>query len=87
MRERLEPSRKETEHEKKRKKRSGEKDFTLSLPEWLKSKIRFENAQKQTALRESTVEKISFEWSHNRNLSTDSKVRINLQNSITHFPS
>ena len=33
---------------------------------------------------ESTGRELSFEWSHHRISSTDSKVRVTLQNSIKH---
>ena len=44
----------------------------------------FENFEKQIASRESTDRELSFEWSHHRISSTDSKVRVTLQNSIKH---
>ena len=40
------------------------------------------NFEKQTAPCESTGRELSFEWSHHRILSADSKVGVTLQNSI-----
>ena len=42
------------------------------------------NFEKQIAPCESTVRELSFEWSRHRIWSTDSKVRVTLQNSIKH---
>ena len=44
----------------------------------------FQNCVKQIASCESTGRELSFEWSHHRISSTDSKVRVTLQNSIKH---
>ena len=41
----------------------------------------FQNCEKQIASCESTGTELSFEWSHHRISSTDSKVRVTLQNS------
>ena len=43
-----------------------------------------QNLDKQIAPCESTGRELSFEWSHHRTLSTDSKVKTTLQNSIIH---
>ena len=43
-----------------------------------------ENFEKQIASCESIGRELSFEWSHHRISSTDSKVRVTLQNSIKH---
>ena len=48
------------------------------------SKFHFQNVDKQIASCESTGRELSFEWSHHRISSTDSKVRVTLQNSIKH---
>ena len=40
--------------------------------------------KKQIVLGESTGREASLEWSHHRILSSDSKVRVTLQNSIIH---
>ena len=53
--------------------------LTLSLPNVAKG-----NFDKQIASCESTGRELSFEWSHHRISSTDSKVRVTLQNSIKH---
>ena len=45
------------------------------------------NFEKQIAPCVSTGRELSFEWSHHRIWSTDSKVRVTLQNSIKHFGS
>ena len=42
------------------------------------------NFDKQIASCESTGRELSFEWSHHRISSIDSKVRVTLQNSIKH---
>ena len=42
------------------------------------------NFDKQIALYERTGRELSFEWSHHRISSADSKVRLALQNSIKH---
>ena len=42
------------------------------------------NFEKQIAPCVSTGRELSFEWSHHRISSTDSKVRVTLQNSIKH---
>ena len=42
------------------------------------------NFEKQIAPCVSTGRELSFEWSHHRILSTESKVRVTLQNSIKH---
>ena len=55
---------------------------TLSLPNLTKSKFRnftFWNFEKQIASCESTGKELSFEWSHHRISSTDSKVRVPLK--------
>ena len=56
--------------------------LTLSLPNVAKG-----NFDKQIASCESTGRELSFEWSHHRMLSTDSKVRVTLQISIKHSSS
>ena len=60
--------------------------LTLSLPNLAKSKFRpnFQIlfCEKQIAPCVSTGRELSFEWSHHRISSTDSKVRVTLQNSI-----
>ena len=45
---------------------------------------KFPNFDKQIAPYESTDRELSFEWSHHRISSADSKVRLALQNSIKH---
>ena len=45
------------------------------------SKFHFVNFEKQRRPCESTGKALSFEWSHHRILSTESKVRVALQNS------
>ena len=56
----------------------------LSLQKWLHSK--FPNFMlymlKNKQQRKRTAKTVSFEWSHYRILSTDSKVRTELHNSI-----
>ena len=47
----------------------------------------FLNFEKQMASCESTGRELSFEWSHHRISSIDSKVRVTLQNSIKHSSS
>ena len=47
----------------------------------------FSNFEKQMASCESTGRELSFEWSHHRISSIDSKVRVTLQNSIKHSSS
>ena len=42
----------------------------------------FQNFDKQIASCDSTCRELSFEWSHHRISSADSKVRVALQNSI-----
>ena len=42
-----------------------------------------QNIEKQTVLCKRTAEEVSFEWSHHRISSTDSKVRTTLHVSIT----
>ena len=44
----------------------------------------FENFDKQIAPCESTGRELSFEWSHHRISSIDSKVRVTLQNPLKH---
>ena len=44
----------------------------------------FQNCEKQIASCDSTGRELSFECSHHRISSTDSKVRVNLQSSIKH---
>ena len=61
--------------------------LTLSLPSVAKGKFRpnFQiSFSKIVASSESTGKELSFEWSHHRISSTDSKVRVTLQNSIKH---
>ena len=65
--------------------------LTLSLPNVAKGKFRpnlqisfSKNFDKQIASCESTGRELSFEWSHHRISSIDSKVRVTLQNSIKH---
>ena len=53
--------------------------LTLSVPSVDKGKI-----QQQIAPFESTSTEVSFEWSHRRILSTDSKVRTTLSYSNIH---
>ena len=48
------------------------------------SKLQFENFDKEIASCEITGRELSFEWSHHRIMSADSKVRTTLQNSIKH---
>ena len=43
---------------------------------------KFPNFEKQIAPYESTGRELSFEWSHHRISSADSKVRLALQNSF-----
>ena len=66
----------------------------LSLPNVAKGKFRpsfqnfiFQNCEKQIASCESTGRELSFEWSHHGISSTDSNVRVTLQNSIKHSSS
>ena len=66
----------------------------LSLPNVAKGKFRpsfqnliFQKCEKQIASCESTGRVLSFEWSHHRISSTDSNVRVTLQNSIKHSSS
>ena len=61
------------------------------MPNAAKGKIRqkfpnfiLQNFDKQIAPCESTSREVSFEWLLHRTLSTDSKVRTTLQNSIIH---
>ena len=63
--------------------------LTISILEVAKSKFDKKNqnfiwlnAERQTAPCESTAEQVSFEWSHQRISSTDSKARSNMQDSI-----
>ena len=56
--------------------------LTLSLPNVAKGKFRFLTFGKQIASCESIGRELSFEWSHHRISSADSKVRVALQNSI-----
>ena len=65
--------------------------LTLSLPNVAKGKFRpnlqisfSKNFDKQIASCESTGRELSFEWSHHRILSIDSKVTVTLQNTIKH---
>ena len=65
--------------------------LTLSLPNVAKGKFRpnlqisfSKNFDKQIASCESTDRELSFEWSHHRILSIDSKVTVTLQNTIKH---
>ena len=65
--------------------------LTLSLPNVAEGKFRpnlqipfSKNFDKQIASCESTDRELSFEWSHHRISSIDSKVRVTLQNSIKH---
>ena len=46
--------------------------------------ISFSKILKRIAECDSTGRELSFEWSHHRISSTDSKVRVTLQNSIKH---
>ena len=55
--------------------------LTLSLPNLAESKFR---PNFHISFRESTGRELSLEWSHHRMLSTKSKVRVTLQNSIKH---
>ena len=48
------------------------------------SKFHFLKTNSRIAECESTGRELSFEWSHHRISSTDSKVRVTLQNSIKH---
>ena len=48
------------------------------------SKFHFLKFDKQIAPWESTGGEVLFEWSHHRISSSDSKVRVTLQNSIKH---
>ena len=57
----------------------GQRQVSTKFPNFI-----FQNCEKQIALCESTGRELSFEWSHHRISSTDSKVRVTLQNSIKH---
>ena len=69
--------------------------LTLSLPNVAKGKLRqnfhisfsIKHFEKQIAPCVSTGRELSFEWSHHRISSADSKVRVALQNSIKHSSS
>ena len=65
--------------------------YTLSLSNVAKGKFRpnfqisfSKIVRNKIASCESTGRELSFEWSHHRISSTDSKVRVTLQNSIKH---
>ena len=55
----------------------GQRKVSTKFPNFI-----FQNCGKQIASCESTGRELSFEWSHHRISSTDSKVRVNLQSSI-----
>ena len=57
----------------------GQRQVSTKFPNFI-----FQNCEKQIASCESTGRELSFEWSHHRISSTDSKVRVTLQNSIKH---
>ena len=57
----------------------GQRQISSKFPNFI-----FSNFDKQIASCESTGRELSFEWSHHRMSSTDSKVRVSLQNSIKH---
>ena len=56
----------------------GQRQISTKFPNFI-----FQNFDKQIASCESTGRELSFEWSHHRIMSADSKVRTTLQNSIT----
>ena len=60
----------------------GQRQVSTKFPNFV-----FQNCEKQIASCESKGRELSFEWSHHRILSTDSKVRVTLQNSIKHSSS
>ena len=47
-------------------------------------KAKFDKQFQQVVPCESTGREVSFEWSHHRILSTDSKIRATLQNCVNH---
>ena len=55
----------------------GQRKVSTKFPNFI-----FQNCEKQIASCESTGTELSFEWSHHRISSTDSKVRVTLQNAI-----
>ena len=57
----------------------GQRKISTKFPNYI-----FENFDKQIASCEITGRELSFEWSHHRIMSADSKVRTTLQNSIKH---
>ena len=57
----------------------GQRKISTKFPNYI-----FENFDKQIASCEITGRELSFEWSHHRVMSADSKVRVTLQNSIKH---
>ena len=57
----------------------GQRKISTKFPNYIS-----ENFDKQIASCESTGRELSFEWSHHRIMSADSKVRTTLQNSIKH---
>ena len=57
----------------------GQRQIPTKFPNFI-----FSNFEKQIASCESTGRELSSEWSHHRISSTDSKVRVTLQNSVKH---
>ena len=57
----------------------GQRQISNKFPNFI-----FQNFDKQIAPCLSTGRELSFEWSHHRILSAESKVRVTLQNSIKH---
>ena len=57
----------------------GQRKISTKFPKYI-----FENFDKQIASCEITGRELSFEWSHHRIMSADSKVRTTLQNSFKH---
>ena len=57
----------------------GQGQISTKFPNFILS-----NFEKQMTPRESTGRDLSFEWSHHRMSSIDSKVRVTLQNPIQH---
>ena len=55
----------------------GQRKVSTKFPNFI-----FQNCEKQIASCESTGRELSFEWSHRRISSTDSNVRVTLQNPI-----
>ena len=55
----------------------GQRKVSTKFPNFI-----FQNCEKQIVSCESTGTELSFDWSHHRISSTDSKVRVTLQNAI-----